>query len=77
MTPTVYNCEADLERLGRDDEVVEAAEVVPVTTEQESGRLQVSGSIVYFHGDCWHDAMPNFEFRRRGRLRDLFPGAFA
>ena len=76
MTLTEYTCEADLERLGRDDEVVEAAEVVAVTTEQQSGRLQVSGPILYFHAHCWDDAMPNVEFRRRGRLRDLFPAAF-
>jgi hypothetical protein len=76
MTLTVYNCEADLEGLGRDDEVVEAAEVVPVDTEQESGRLQVSGRIVYYHAYCWDHAMPNVEVRRRGRLGDLFPAAF-
>jgi hypothetical protein len=57
--------------------VVEAAEVVPATTEEESGQREASGPIVYFHGDCWHDAMPKFEFRRRGRLRDLFPDASA
>jgi hypothetical protein len=76
MTLTAYTCEADLGQLGPDDDVVEAAEVVPVATEEESGQREVSGTLVYFHADCWHDAMPNFTFRRRGRLRELLPTVF-